>query len=245
MALTHKQQEQEDEYQIPYHWMIREGTDSARLYFGYLNRCIELLPSDRNLAILDAGCGDARFLGLLQDRGYTNLYGIDYSERAIAFARLILPKVQFEIADLSRMPYADNSMDVIFCIETVEHLKPETISGIIAEFKRVLKPGGMLVITVPSLKNGIPSPDSKHYQHFSAESLSAYIAPHLRVERVEGQDNTSFHPLKILYRLLDNRLWDVKPLRLYYNTHIWPRYFNRCSASTGRRLIAIIRKSSE
>ncbi len=244
MELTNKQQEQENEYAFPYHWMIPRYTDSGRLYFGYLGLCASLLPTDKSVKVLDAGCGDARFFGVLRDKGYKNLHGVDYSESALSFARLLVPQAEFHAANISKMPFPDDSFDAIFCIETVEHLIPETIPAVMAEFRRVLKPGGQLVITVPSLLNGIPKPESKHYQHFSVESLSAYIEPHLKIEEMIGQDYTPLHPLKIFYKLIDNPLWDIKPLRAYYNARIWPRFFNRCDSRKGRRLVAVSRKNS-
>lgn len=241
MEFNQKQQAQEDDYKKPNHWFVEPDIDKGRIYNGYLSICQEL-AGDKKAAILDAGCGDAAFLGRLAEAGYTNLTGIDYSERAINFARLLAPSVHFRVGDLVRLPFEDGDFDTIFCIETVEHLIPDTIPGILAEFKRVLKPGGRLVITVPSIANGIPSPESKHYQHFSVESLSAYISPLFTIEEIKGQDYVLFHPLKLVYRLITNSWWDLPKLRSYYNLQIWPKYFNRCEPRAARRLIAVCRK---
>lgn len=245
MEFNSKQLAQEDDYHSPNHWFKDEDSEKGRIYYGYLSMCEEVVKSDRkDIAILDAGCGDAFFLGLLEKKGYTNLSGIDYSQRAIAFARLLVPSGHFESAELSKLPYSDATFDVVFCIETVEHLIPETIDGIIREFKRVLKPGGRLVITVPALNgNGAPTPDSKHYQHFTVDSLSKYLTPHFKIETMMGQDEVGLHPLKFLYKAIKNGLWEIPRLRSYYNLKLWPRYFNRCDAEDGRRLVAISLKS--
>jgi SAM-dependent methyltransferase len=244
MEFNAKQMEQEDDYHSPNHWFKEPDSEKGRIYYGYLSICEEIASEgDKDAAILDAGCGDAFFLGMLEKSGFTNLSGTDYSRRAIAFARLLVPSAHFEVADLAKLPYADASFDAVFCIETVEHLIPETIDGVMCEFKRVLKPGGRLVITVPALNgNGPPSAESKHYQHFTVESLSKYLTPHFEVKKMMGQDKVGFHPLKFFYKAIKNGLWEIPRLRTYYNLKIWPRYFNQCDAEKGRRLVAVCRK---
>jgi len=239
--INNKQMVQEEEYEVPYHWFISPNSVGGRIYFGYLSICTNFIKSENNynnLNILDAGCGDARFLKELELLGVESLYGIDYSERAVSFAKLLLPKVEFKTADLSNIPYENNKFDYIFSIETIEHIIPNKISAILGEFARVLKPKGKLIITTPSLLAGIPSPDGKHYQHFSEKSLRDYLAPHFKNVRIFGQDKSGFHPLKVLYRLIDNKIYQIHPLKNYYNINIWPKLFNYGFAHNSRRLIA-------
>jgi SAM-dependent methyltransferase len=183
---------------------------------------------------LDAGCGDARFLKLLQDRGFEQLYGADYSHRAIEFGKLMLPTVQLTEASISHLPYPDQFFDVIFLIETLEHIPPEEIAPIRQELKRLLKPQGQLIITVPSTAEPVAE---KHYQHFSPDLLRSTIEPDFEVKEIIGQDYVPFHLFKLLDKLIDNGLWEIKPLKRWYNTEFWLQHFNRCAAQDGRRLI--------
>lgn len=241
--LSERQKIQEQEYALPYHWFKDRSTFGGRVYFGYQNICLEVVRDmDLGAKILDAGCGDGRFLGVLRERGFINLYGTDYSERAVSFARLLLPEAAMSVADLTALSYEDNFFDAIFMIETLEHIIPESIPVIISNFKRVLKPGGKLIITVPS-KNAPMIPNSKHYQHFSADSLTAYLKNDFNVIEIIGQDKSGFSLLNILYSLLDNRFWDIKFLRQRYNLKWWSRWYNRCGQDEGRRLIAVCQKS--
>lgn len=243
--LTDEQQIQEDEYEYPYHWCLRRETQSGRLYFGYFDLAIEMsaqMKETKSLRILDIGCGDARFLKELQDLGYYNLSGIDYSEKAISFSRLLLPKVTFSSADLTKgAPYEENSFDVIFMIETLEHIIPEQIPPILKEISRMLKPGGEFIVTVPS--DALP-PGPKHYQHFSAQKLTDTINPYFKVKEVVGQDKMSFHPIKLYDKLIDNKMWSIKQLTKSYNLNIWAKYFNRCKNDEGRRVISLAVKES-
>lgn len=240
IELTEEQKLQEEEYEYPYHWGIPKTTQSGRLYFGYMNVAIavsEILKSDHSLRILDVGCGDARFLKELQDRSKHDLHGVDYSERAIAFAKLLLPKITFSAADITKNAiYEDNSFDVVFMIETLEHIIPHEISAILQEIKRILKPGGKFIVTVPS--DAFP-PGPKHYQHFSAQKLTDTLSPFFEVKKIVGQDKIGFHPLKIYDKLIDNKIWTIKKLSKDYNLHTWPAHFNQCENNEGRRVISL------
>ncbi len=237
-TLSEKQQVQEDAYSLPAHWMILDRLDQkGRLYFGYLRRCISFLKGVPTTArILDAGCGDGRFLKELLSAGYANLYGTDYSARALTFAKLFVPEATFAEATLQKLPYEDGFFDKVFLIETLEHIPPTEIPDVLRELTRILAPRGELIITVPSLKLGPPT--LKHYQHFTPESLTQTLTPVFSVTSMTGQDRAGVHPLKILYRLIDNKLWDITIVRKWYNKHVWPHLFNTCSAEQGRRLIA-------
>lgn len=243
-VFTDKQQVQEDAYSIPAHWLIPDRwSQKGRLYFGYLDRCCSFLSeTPKDARILDAGCGDGRFLKELLDAGYTNIYGTDYSARALSFASLFVPEAKLVESELQHLPYDDGFFDKIFLIETLEHIPPEEIPAVLKEFARILAPHGELIVTVPSLLLGPPTP--KHYQHFTPDSLTATLLPVFSISALYGQDRGGFHPLKVLYRLIDNKLWDIVALRTYYNKRVWPKVFNICEAENGRRLIARSKVSS-
>jgi SAM-dependent methyltransferase len=245
VSLTDKQQVQEGGYKLPYHWFIDPATSKGRLYFGYWNAAIGSLPQKAKTGrVADAGCGDGRVLGLLRDRGYQDLTGIDYSERALAAAKEVVPGIKTVMADLKSIPLPEGSFDGIVCIETIEHIPPDELPAVTSELARVLVPGGTLVITVPALAGGPPQPGSAHYQHFTVKSLSGYLPDSLEVASVKGQDPIGFHPLKLFYVLIDNKLWDIRPLRRWYNLRVWPRVLNLCEAEKGRRLIMVCKKYS-
>jgi SAM-dependent methyltransferase len=102
------------------------------------------------LKILDAGSGVTFFPWLLQARlEQAEVSCCDYDARLAAIydginGREYAP-VAFSRADMAHLPYQDASFDVIYCISVLEHTRnyPEIVS----EFQRVLKPGGLLVLT--------------------------------------------------------------------------------------------------
>jgi ubiquinone/menaquinone biosynthesis C-methylase UbiE len=102
--------------------------------------------------ILDVGCGDGFYLHLLSNLGINlKLFGSDFDPNALKSAKIILreDKVKLFQGDLmKKLPFKDNSFDKIVMSEVVEHL-PQDIKGL-KEVYRVLKPGGVLCITVPN-----------------------------------------------------------------------------------------------
>jgi ubiquinone/menaquinone biosynthesis C-methylase UbiE len=95
--------------------------------------------------VLDLGCGGGLFSYLLFKKG-AKVTGIDYSSSAVQFAQSRYPQVDFwegTAYDLSR--YGDGYFDIVTVIDLVEHLGDQ--SRALREIKRVLKPGGILVIS--------------------------------------------------------------------------------------------------
>ena len=243
MKLEKEQQRQEDKYHIPYHWFIDKSLYKGRIYFGYLSLCLNFLDQHRlsEAKVLEAGCGDGFFLSKLKQAGVKELYGIDYSERALAFAKLFVPESKLVCTDLTEaLPYQDNTFNYIFLIETMEHIRPEKISPMLSEFHRVLKDDGRLIITVPS---HLMKLNKKHYQHFSLESLATSLEPLFIIEKAVGQNRADRRFLRTAYKFLDNRHWQIKRLSKSFNLNMWPKLFNECRPDQGGRLVIRAKKS--
>jgi SAM-dependent methyltransferase len=93
---------------------------------------------------LDAACGTGRFAEFLSRCGH-QVIGIDSSPDMLAYARRRVPEGEFHVGELDRLPLPDDSVDVIVCalaLVHIPHLQP-----VFAEFARVLRPGGDLVIS--------------------------------------------------------------------------------------------------
>jgi len=104
--------------------------------------------------VLDVGCGDGFFLHLLtQIEPECLLFGCDYDREALKSAQRNLSniKVNLKFADLMKtIPYADKYFDKMIMSEVTEHL-PDDLAGL-KEVFRVLKPAGLLSLSVPSKK---------------------------------------------------------------------------------------------
>jgi SAM-dependent methyltransferase len=93
---------------------------------------------------LDAACGTGRFAEFLARQGH-QVIGVDSSPDMLARARRRVPAGQFHRAALERLPLPDDSVDVIVCALALVHV-PD-LRPVLAEFARVLRPGGDLVIS--------------------------------------------------------------------------------------------------
>lgn len=110
-------------------------------------RLLEMLPA-RLGRLLDVGTGTGRLLELLAPRIRAGL-GVDASRTMLALARVRLASTEFahcgvRLADMYALPLADASFDTVI-LQMVLHYAEEPASAL-AEARRVLAPGGLLVV---------------------------------------------------------------------------------------------------
>lgn len=102
-----------------------------------------LRPGDR---VLDIGCGRGELVAHLHDKGF-DATGIDYSEAAVACAKELYPKGNFQLVRSDQRLFEAASFDKIFMLGTIEHLYEPEIVKTLEEVKRLLRPRGVCVIT--------------------------------------------------------------------------------------------------
>lgn len=102
-----------------------------------------------NMRTLDAACGEGYGSALLTPSA-ASVVGVDISEKAIEHARQRYDHVdglEFRLADCTNLPFDDNEFDRVVSFETLEHLAEQ--DQLLAEFRRVLKPKGLLILSSP------------------------------------------------------------------------------------------------
>ncbi|HKW98494.1 MAG TPA: class I SAM-dependent methyltransferase [Bryobacteraceae bacterium] len=97
--------------------------------------------------VLDIGCGRGMVVRDLQRRGYT-VRGIDFDADSIFDSVAQAGYFPSEVGDLNHLPYRDASFDAVLLAGTIEHVFDGPEKGF-AEISRVLRPGGILVLTIP------------------------------------------------------------------------------------------------
>lgn len=116
-------------------------------------------------AVLDIGTGTGANLRLLHDMGFSNVTGIDPSSHA---ARWCAAKGLGDVrqGDARALPLDDASIDFVMATDVVEHVEEDDIA--LKEIARVLRPGGLALITVPAFQSlwGLQDVKSFHYRRY-------------------------------------------------------------------------------
>ena len=114
---------------------------------------VDLMNIKQGIRILDLGCGRGD-LAMEAARRDANVIGIDYSKDAIEITNEMVRKpgnrklknVKFLQMDAKRLEFHSNSFDLVISIDVFEHLYKEELEIVMKEIKRVLKPGGKLIV---------------------------------------------------------------------------------------------------
>jgi ubiquinone/menaquinone biosynthesis C-methylase UbiE len=131
--------------------------------------------------LLDAGCGTGFFLKYVKERSHFKPFGMEPNEELRKIAK-INTRSSIVNGTLDKMPYKDNFFDVVTCLDVLEH--SIRLNKNVSELKRVLKPGGLLLLQVPNYKSfmAIITGDKwdwwsvpDHILHFSFEFITQYM----------------------------------------------------------------------
>jgi SAM-dependent methyltransferase len=167
---------QERKYNLPYHWFPRrrllrfEREEKERIVFDLINRHHQK-PVGR---YLDVGCGDGRWtyeISTFLETG-ADTYGIDFSEQAIGFARLINPHLHFSVQAGENIDFPDQYFDLVSTIEVIEHVEDGKEEAFLAELRRVMADDGLLILTTPSWNLKVPP---HHFRHYTVERLQELL----------------------------------------------------------------------
>jgi len=101
-------------------------------------------------SLLDVGCNTGALLGQVR-RQYPEmkLAGIDINHEALKTARALLPGVEIHEGFGFDLPFASDRFEYVTCIEVIEHVPQQFRKQLVAEMRRVLRPGGLMIIRCP------------------------------------------------------------------------------------------------
>ncbi|SDC36321.1 methyltransferase domain-containing protein [Natrinema hispanicum] len=154
---------------------LLENKARARLFYKYLSRvydqvnpfiwteemrddALSLLDIEEEMTVLDVGCGTGFATeGLLEH--VDEVYALDQSEHQLAQAYEKFgkhaPPVHFHRGDAERLPFATDMFDVVWSSGSIEYW-PNPILAL-REFRRVLKPGGQVLVVGPNYPDNVIS----------------------------------------------------------------------------------------
>jgi tRNA (uracil-5-)-methyltransferase TRM9 len=97
--------------------------------------------------VLDLGCGNGRWYKVFKEKK-VDYFGLDNSEKLIEIAKENFPDAKFFVGDALSLPFQDDFFDKVYSIALLHHIPSEDFRiKVLKEAKRVLKPGGILILT--------------------------------------------------------------------------------------------------
>lgn len=222
-------QKQEKQYIFPYHHIPYLDKDKVvnryRIldwgfkYFCYLLHIKDKVESFKPKSVLDIGCGDGRLLGLLDKN--INKAGVDFSEKAISFAKVFYPEIKFYKKDAREI---DEEFDMVVVMEVLEHIPDENIDSLLKTLEKQTNKGGQCIISVPTK---IQTLNRKHYRHYDLELFKKQLNDSdikMKIENVEYIYKESFY-LKFYKKLTFNRFWvfEINFINKFIWQYIWKK----------------------
>lgn len=176
--MKHEEYERMYRFEDTYWWFVARRRLIVSLLDAFYSR-------NAGLQILDIGCGTGAMLDQLAPFGQVT--GADFAPEALEFCRTRGDAYALTRADVRRLPFADQSFDVVTAMDIIEHIDNDKAAA--SEIFRVLKPGGRLFATVPAFAALWSEHDEALHHH------RRYTAPHFK----DLCQRVGFHVSKLSY----------------------------------------------
>ncbi len=183
-----------------------------RMYSPYL-------PKDG--VILEAGSGLSAAVITLRRMGY-NVIGLDYAVNALCVSRRYDPTLPLAAGDVHALPYADGSLAAYLSFGVLEHFE-HGMGPALAEAYRVLRPGGVLVLTIPypNVVHRLVAWQRRRQKISVLNDDKFYESTYTREALIQNVSGAGFTPLKVAPSSHAYTLWGLGgPFRVegYYRT---------------------------
>jgi len=150
-----------------YWWFVARRAAALRF-------AADFQPRRTPLRVLDAGCGTGALLDHLERWPDVEVYGLDFSGQALAYTRQ-RGHCRLVQGDLTCLPFPDGTFDVITALDVVEHIRED--EGALREVNRVLRPGGVFLVSVPAFRFlwGPHDAALRHFRRYTAGEIAALM----------------------------------------------------------------------
>jgi SAM-dependent methyltransferase len=172
------------------------------IWYEHFHRYVFALEFVRGRRVLDAACGEGYGSALLATAAQ-HVTGVDVAGEAVEHAarRYQADNLSFRAADCTQLPFEDGSFECVVSFETLEHL--ENQAGLMREFRRVLQPGGFLLISTPDKAIYTDQQNNRNEFHVAElyrHDFEALLGDHFPAYRLWGQ--------KLVFQ---SAIWSLEP----------------------------------
>jgi ubiquinone/menaquinone biosynthesis C-methylase UbiE len=231
-------------------WIIERSVGNYTKSYETYKRVQNIIASfmqetkkNKNFKVLDIGCGNGYHIFLLntlkgiEEKVYFE--GLDISEEDIEFAREVkesfgFDNIKFKLCDAESVEYPDNHFDIVLCSDVLEHLvRPEKC---LSEIMRVLKLGGLAIITTPNKSNMVRifrrknissiSNFKKKNVHISLKGLAEWlkivrktgfiVKGIKRGALIFGGNRYNSHPILFAFIMIVDRILNILPFGKFF-----------------------------
>ena len=136
------------------------------------------LGNEKNIQILEIGCGYGRYTKTILNLGYQNITGIDISREQILYAQEKLGLNNVQVADAVEFLDQEKKYDVIILMDVLEHLELTYAILLLRKIQANLRENGRFIIHVPNGLAPLTPPfhgDVTHIRAFSVDSMSQIL----------------------------------------------------------------------
>lgn len=134
---------------VEYTALFQRELDAKPLDRAMLAAFAELVRAAGARPVADLGCGPGRLTGHLRALGL-NTFGVDLSPEMIRLARAANPDVRYAVGSMDHLEISDGSLGGVLAWYSVIHTSPTRLPRQLAEFHRVLEPGGHALLAFQS-----------------------------------------------------------------------------------------------
>ena len=183
-------------------WFLESGrlaADAIRNALNAVGRPLETLPE-----VLDWGCGCGRVLRHLLRSGATRLSACDYTRELVAWSQRAYPQASFAVNHLEPpLPYPDATMDLVYGLSVFTHLSASLQDAWMSELARVVRPGGLALITTQGSRYAADLDESDRARFAAGELV-------VRFAEAEGTNVCgAYHPESLVRSLSGRHGFDV------------------------------------
>lgn len=124
---------------------LKDELAGAPLERALLGTFAELVEAGGGGPVADVGCGPGRITTYLDTLGL-DVRGVDLSPRMVAVARRLYPEISFEVGTMTDLAFDDGALAGLVAWYSIIHTPPERLPRVFAEFARVVRPGGHVMM---------------------------------------------------------------------------------------------------